>query len=36
MCFMGAQDKLVNWHATPFEKRLERALIKGEPGAYSC
>ncbi|KAL5711962.1 hypothetical protein ACHQM5_014183 [Ranunculus cassubicifolius] len=30
------EDKLVSWHTTPFEKRLERALDKGEPEAYSC
>ncbi|KAF9590981.1 hypothetical protein IFM89_000526 [Coptis chinensis] len=24
------EDKRVNWHSTPFETRLERALIKGE------
>lgn len=30
------EDMLVNWHATPFEKRLERALTTGEPEAYSC
>ena len=27
------QDKRVNWHSTPFEARLERALNKGVPEA---
>lgn len=24
-----AQDKRVNWHSTPFETRLDRALNRG-------
>ncbi|KAF6156249.1 hypothetical protein GIB67_030252 [Kingdonia uniflora] len=29
------EDKRVNWHSTPFEKRLERALNTGVAEAYS-
>ncbi|KAK1307712.1 hypothetical protein QJS10_CPA09g01969 [Acorus calamus] len=29
------EDKKVNWHATPFEVRLERALARGDADAYS-
>lgn len=29
------EDKRVNWHNTPFEVRLERALTVGDPEAYS-
>uniref|UniRef100_A0A2P2NZH6 Uncharacterized protein n=1 Tax=Rhizophora mucronata TaxID=61149 RepID=A0A2P2NZH6_RHIMU len=29
------EDKKVNWHSTPFEKRLERALNGGSPGVYT-
>ncbi|KAF3436107.1 hypothetical protein FNV43_RR23199 [Rhamnella rubrinervis] len=29
------EDKRVNWHTTPFETRLERALNRGVAGAYS-
>ncbi|ERN18938.1 hypothetical protein AMTRI_Chr07g75920 [Amborella trichopoda] len=29
------EDKRVNWHSTPFEVRLERALNRGDPEAYS-
>ncbi|XP_058101487.1 uncharacterized protein LOC131245799 [Magnolia sinica] len=29
------EDKRVNWHNTPFEVRLERALIEGAAEAYS-
>lgn len=28
MMFFHVQDKKVNWHSTPFEVRLERALTK--------
>lgn len=34
---MGAmQDKRVNWHSTPFETRLERALNRGAAEAFSA
>ncbi|XP_043690602.1 protein JASON-like [Telopea speciosissima] len=29
------EDKRVNWHSTPFEKRLERALNRGSAEAYT-
>ena len=29
----GLQDKKVNWHSTPFETRLERALNRGSAEA---
>ncbi|KAJ4956953.1 hypothetical protein NE237_013736 [Protea cynaroides] len=29
------EDKRVNWHSTPFERRLERALNRGSAEAYS-
>lgn len=29
------EDKRVNWHSTPFETRLERALQRGTAGAYT-
>ncbi|KAF5738967.1 hypothetical protein HS088_TW12G00163 [Tripterygium wilfordii] len=29
------EDKRVKWHSTPFETRLERALNRGVPAAYS-
>ncbi|KAI3990815.1 hypothetical protein MKX01_011723 [Papaver californicum] len=29
------EDKRVNWHSTPFETRLERALQRGTAGAYA-
>lgn len=32
---MGVQDKKVNWHSTPFEARLERALNRGVAEAFS-
>ncbi|GKU86239.1 hypothetical protein SLEP1_g788 [Rubroshorea leprosula] len=29
------EDKTVNWHSTPFEARLERAMNRGAPEAFS-
>ncbi|XP_042491746.1 protein JASON-like [Macadamia integrifolia] len=29
------EDKRVNWHSTPFERRLERALERGSAEAYT-
>lgn len=33
--FFHVQDKKVNWHSTPFEVRLERALTNDGAEAYS-
>lgn len=33
--FFHVQDKRVNWHNTPFEVRLERAITNGAADAYS-
>lgn len=33
-CCVVLQDKRVNWHSTPFETRLEKALNRGASSAY--